>query len=87
MSLIKKYGARRVILSIQSSREAMSKYVPIDKVEVDFEWDRKTDLAKAAYEAAKTETHTVVTHNPKLDKFEPVTHYGVLYGWQDDIVK
>ena len=75
----------RAIFSIQSSREATKQFKAIDKVEVHFTWDRKTDPAKMAYETAKTETKTVEKHNEKGEPYTE-TEYGTLYGWEDDIV-
>lgn len=75
----------RAIFSIQASREYVKNYKPLDKVEINFEWDRKTDLAKMAYEKAKNEIITKEVYEENL--FEPThtTEYGTLYGWQDDI--
>lgn len=67
----------RAIFAIQASRENAKTYKAIDKVEVRFTWDRKTDPAKMAYDTAKTEM--VETESGE-------TAYGVLYGWTDDIV-
>ena len=76
----------RAIFSIQASREATQTLKPIDKVEVHFTWDRKTDSAKMAYETAKTETKTVDKLNEKGEPYTEVVGYGTLYGWEDDIV-
>lgn len=72
----------RAIFAIQSTREAVENYQAIDKVEVRFVWDRKSDIAKTAYEAAKTQT--IEKHN--YETGETVTENGVLFGWQNDIV-
>ena len=77
----------RVIFSIQASREAIKEYVPIDKVEVHFTWDRKTDLAKAAYDAAKTEMREVETFIAESKEPVIIQKHGTLYGWEDDIVE
>lgn len=77
----------RAIFAIQASREAMDVYEPVDKVEVHFEWDRKSDIAKTAYEAAKTETKTVEKYNPETGEPYTETEYGTLYGWDNDIVE
>ena len=76
----------RAIFAIQSSREAIDKFAPVDKVEVNFTWDRKTDIATAAYEAAKKETKTVQKFNYETKEPYTETEYGVLYGWENDIV-
>ena len=75
----------RAIFAVQASRENAENYNAIDKVEVRFTWDRKTDPAKMAYETAKTETRTVEVYDENR-KSEVKTEYGTLYGWQDDIV-
>jgi hypothetical protein len=75
----------RAIFAIQSSREATKQFKAIDKVEVHFTWDRKTDPAKQAYETAKTEVKTVEKYNEKGEPYTEV-EYGTLYGWEDDIV-
>jgi hypothetical protein len=72
----------RAIFSIQASREATQTLKPIDKVEVHFTWDRKTDIAKVAYETARTETFE--RYDEETGK--TITEQGTLYGWQDDIV-
>ena len=76
----------RAIFAVQANRENAKTYKAIDKVEVRFTWDRKTDLAKMAYETAKTETRTVERVN-EAGEVETVTENGTLYGWQDDIVE
>lgn len=76
----------RAIFAIQANRENIDKFAPIDKVEVHFEWDRKADIAKTAYEAAKNEKRTVEKYNPETGKPYTETEYGTLYGWDNDIV-
>ena len=76
----------RAIFAVQASRENANKYEAIDKVTVWFEWDRKTDPAKMAYETAKNEKRTVETGLYTDDKPVTETEYGTLYGWEDDIV-
>lgn len=76
----------RAVFAIQASRENAQNYQALDKVEVHFKWDRKTDPAKMAYEAAKTETRTYEKYDEETHTAIPVTENGVLYGWQDDIV-
>lgn len=77
----------RAIFAVQASREDAEKFNGLDKVEVRFTWDRKTDPAKMAYETAKTETITVEKYNEKGEPYTEVVGYGTLYGWQDDIVE
>lgn len=76
----------RAIFAIHTSRANIDKFSPVDKVEVQFTWDRKTDIAEAAYNAAKTETRTIEVYNEKTQTVEPVIEYGTLYGWDNDIV-
>ena len=75
----------RAIFAIQASRENIDKFAPVDKVEVNFTWDRKSDIAKTAYETAKAETRTVTNYNEKGEPYTEV-EYGTLYGWDNDIV-
>jgi hypothetical protein len=75
-------GTVRAVFAINQTRSATDIYAPLDRVEVSFMWDRKTDLAKMAYEKAKTQ---------KLTKYDEETHKeveveGVLFGWENDIV-
>lgn len=76
----------RAIFAIQASRKATKLYKAVDKVEVRFTWDRKTDVAKMAYDKAKTEISVYEEYDEKLQKNVVLTAYGTLYGWQDDIV-
>lgn len=71
----------RAIFVIQSSRENTTLLKPIDKVEIYFDWDRKSDLVKMAYEKAKTQKLEVIDGELIIEK------YGMLYGWYDDIVE
>ena len=70
----------RAIFVIQSSRENTTLLKPIVKVEIYFDWDRKSDLAEMAYETAKTQKEEI--YNGDLKE----TREGVLYGWQDNKV-
>ena len=76
----------RAIFAVQASREATKRYKAMDKVEVYFIWDRKTDPAKSAYEAAKTQKREYTDYNPETGEELAMTEYGTLYGWEDDIV-
>ena len=51
--IIEANNQARAIFAVQSTRENAKNYRPIDVVQVYFTWDRKTDPAKMAYEAAK----------------------------------
>lgn len=80
----------RAIFAIQSTREAVENYQAIDKVEVRFVWDRKSDIAKTAYEAAKKKK-TRMEQNGELDgNGVPIEVEVVVdeqfFGWYDDIV-
>ncbi len=70
----------RAVFTIQSSRENTKAFKPIDTVEINFEWDRKSDLAKMAYEKAKTQIFEFYNGEEKFEK------HGKLYGWKNDIV-
>jgi hypothetical protein len=76
----------RAIFAIQSSREATKQYKALDKVEINFTWDRKTDPAIMAYETAKTQTIKLEKYNEVTGEFVPTIEFGTLYGWQDDKV-
>jgi hypothetical protein len=75
----------RAIFAVQTDRESANTYKAIDKVEVHFTWDRKTDPAKMAYEAAKTEVHDEEVYDANGNRTITRTE-GVLYGWEDDMV-
>lgn len=83
--IIESDNRARAIFAVQASRENAEKLTPIDKVEVRFTWDRKTDPAKAAYEAAKTQVDTRETYEAEGKPVQK-TEYGTLYGWENDIV-
>ena len=75
----------RAIFAVQTSRENAQNYNALDKVEVRFTWDRKTDPAKQAYETAKTETRTFEKYDAQDNPYT-VTEKGTLYGWENDFV-
>lgn len=76
--IIEKDGSARAIFAIQASRENAIENEPLEKVEVHFQWDRKTDLAATAYDAAKTQKSIY-----NIDG-EDVVEYGSLYNWEND---
>lgn len=76
----------RAIFVIQSSRNATQNYKPIDKVEIPFVWDRKTDIAKVAYETAKTQIIKEQVFDELSEHYQEVERPGVLYGWTNDFV-
>ena len=76
----------RAIFAIQANREALDEFAPVDKVEVYFTWDRKKDIAKAAYEAAKNQMETVQKTNKATGETFTEIEYGTLYGWENDII-
>lgn len=71
---------------VQTTREKANKYDALDRAKIKFNWDRKSDLAQMAYETAKKEKKEEKYFNPETLKFETKTTYGLLYGWEDDIV-
>jgi hypothetical protein len=77
---------RRAIFVIQSSRNATQNYKPIDKVEIPFVWDRKTDIAKVAYDTAKTQIIKETVFDKEKGQEIEVESCGVLFGWIDDKV-
>lgn len=74
----------RAIFVIQSSRNATQNYKPIDKVEIPFVWDRKTDIAKIAYETAKTQKIKERVFDELSGEYKEIEKEGILYGWTDD---
>ena len=84
--IIESDNRARAIFAVQASRENAEQFKPIDKVEVRFTWDRKTDPAKAAYEAAKAQMRDVERYDETEKKVVIEKEYGTLYGWQDDYV-
>lgn len=82
-------GIGSALLAIQTSRErALDKsYKAVDEVHINFTWDRKTDPAKMAYEAAKTQAVWETEYNKDGSvKARKIKEYGVLYGWDNDFV-
>jgi hypothetical protein len=84
--VVESNNSARAIFAVQASRENAQNYQAIDKVEVRFTWDRKTDPAKMAYETAKTEVKPFEHYNEETGETLTGTEYGTLYGWEDDIV-
>ena len=84
--IVEKDNRTRAIFAIQASRTAAKSYKALDTVEIHFEWDRKSDPAKLAYEFAKTETKTAEDFDKATGTITKKVELGVLYGWQDDIV-
>ena len=84
--IVESNNSARAIFAVQASRENAQVYRALDKVDVFFMWDRKTDPATMAYEAAKVqvELETVYNENGTV-KERKVKEYGTLYGWEDDI--
>ena len=72
-----------VYFGIYSKREDAKTYQPLEIRSVHFVWDRKSDLAKTAYELAKTRTEIQV--DEEGNEVE-VTIKGIFDGWEDDIV-
>lgn len=84
--IVEKDNRTRAIFAIQASRTAAKSYKALDTVEIHFEWDRKSDPAKSAYEYAKTEVNTFEDYDTATGTPTKKVELGVLYGWQDDIV-
>lgn len=76
----------RAIFLIQATRENSLTKKPLDEVTVRFNWDRKSDPAKMAYEIAKTETIVVEKPDEITGEMTTTVELGKLYGWQDDFV-
>ena len=85
--VVESNNGARAIFGVQASRENAENYQAIDKVEVRFMWDRKTNPAEMAYEKAKTQVETETEYNENgAVKERKIKEYGALYGWEDDIV-
>lgn len=76
----------RAIFAIHATRDDLNVYAPAETVEVRFTWDRKTNPAEMAYEAAKKETRTYEKYDEETHTAISVTEHGTLYGWKNDIV-
>ena len=72
---------------IQIDRAATKIYQPIDKVQVITSWDRKSNPVEMAYEAAKTQTMSEMKYDEETGEMYSEEKFGVLYGWEDDIVE
>ena len=85
--IVESNNSARAIFAVQSSRENAQTYRALDKVEVRFMWDRKSNPAEMAYEAAKKQVFLETEYNENgTVKERKVKEYGVLYGWEDDYV-
>ncbi len=82
--IIEKDNRARAVFSVQSSRASATQYSALDRFEVRFIWDRKTDPAKMAYEVAKTEVHEVERWDAANEKVVNEKVPGPLFGWADD---
>ena len=83
--VIESNNSTRAIFAVQASRENAQNYQAIDKVEVRFMWDRKTNPAEMAYKEAKTQETEKTIYKEDGTK-EIAKEYGPLYGWEDDFV-
>lgn len=81
-------GSVSATFAIQQSRANCETKEPIDIVKVDTKepWSRNIPLEQFAYESARTQTFTKPVYDETRKSTEEVTEYGVLYGWQNDIV-
>lgn len=79
--VIEKDGRARAVFAVHQTRESLEEYTPLDKVEVYFTWDRKSNPAEMAYEAAKVQ---LIEKQDELGN--TVREKGLLFGWLDDRV-
>lgn len=79
--VIEKDGRARAVFAVHQTRESLEEYAPLDTVEVRFTWDRKSNPAEMAYEAAKLQ---LVERQDELGN--TVREKGLLFGWLDDRV-
>lgn len=84
--IIEKDDRVRAIFVVQSSRENANNLQPIDKVEINFIWDRKVNPVKEAYEFAKTEIKDIEYFDEEQGKFVQKQELGTLCGWDNDII-
>ena len=86
--LVLKGNNCRAIFVIQKDRNSTTSLKPVDKVEISFVWDRKTDLAKMAYEKSKTQKIKTYDYEKINEQGYPqeIETDGVLNGWFDDYV-
>ena len=71
--------------AIQSTRENARHLQPLEVKTEHFKWDRKTDIAKMAYEKAKGQTTQKDYDYVECKEVETIVN-GCLYGWKDDYV-
>lgn len=76
----------RAEFTVQINRAATKTFMPLDRIRVDFAWDRVTDPARMAYETAKTEIKRYEKWNEETNEVEMVEEPGALYGWENDII-
>lgn len=82
----RKTNNARAIFLVQASRENAENFKPLDEAEVKFVWDRKTNPAIMAYEKARSDVREYTKYNQETGKEETIVEYGILYGWDNDIV-
>ena len=75
---------------VQASREHALNFEPLEEKTISFKWDRKSDIARCIYEAAKKKK-TRMEQNGKIDENGMPIEVEVVvdeqfYGWYDDIV-
>ena len=77
----------RATFAIQSSREKLDSYDPVEIVSVSGKiTDRSIPLQKIAYETAKTQREKVVKYDEQGKVIGTEIKDGPLYGWDNDIV-
>lgn len=75
---------------VQSSRDKVLTFEPLEEKTISFKWDRKQDIARCIYEAAK-QKKTRREQTGELDENAMPIEVEVVvdeqfYGWQDDII-
>ena len=84
-NLVIKGKYARADFVVQASREATSKFKPLERVSVEFTLNRNESPFITAYKTA-TMSYEDNAINEETGKIERVIKYNPFYGWQDDIV-
>jgi hypothetical protein len=87
---IAKSGSGFAKMYIQATRDNALNLQALEEKRIDFKWDRKQDIARCIYEAAK-QKKTRMEQNGELDENGMPIEVEVVvdeqfYGWYDDIV-
>ncbi len=70
--------------AVQATRDKAQTLTPLSTVEVRFSWDRKTDLAQAAYAELKR-SKTVKRYDEETKTVVDVEIPSVFASWEDDV--